>query len=55
MELSENSKINVFHGQESEKRALVASFINVGGELISRCQGCYINVKSQININASSL
>lgn len=56
MELSKNSvKINVFCGQENKKRTLVASFVNVGGELTSKYQRCYINGKSQININVSSL
>lgn len=43
-------KSQVFHSQKN-KIAIMASFINAGGELISRFQGCYINVKNQININ----
>lgn len=31
------------------------TIINIGKELMSRFQGCYINVKSQININVCSL
>lgn len=55
MEPSENSVKSVFHGEENEKRTLVAATRNVGKELMSGFQGYYINVESQININVSSL
>lgn len=55
MEPPENAIKSVFHGEENEKRALVAATIQVGQELMSRFQGYYIIVKSRININVSSL
>lgn len=55
MEPSENSVKSVFNGEENEKRTMVATIRNIGKELMSGFQGYYINVKSQININVSSL